>query len=240
MAGKLYGLGVGPGDPELITVKALRLLQAVRVVAYPTGRAEGGNAIDIVAQYLKPEQIRLAMTYPATAGPVADSAAYPELMSGYYDQTSEDVAAHLEAGRDVAIICQGDPFFYGSYMYWHARLAERFETTVVPGISSVMAGPVQLGRPLCHRNDVVSVIPATADEAVLEARLRLPGSAVIMKLGRTLPKVRRVLERIGRLEGAYLVERATMSGERILPLAGLGDEKPGYFSIVVIPCETPR
>lgn len=240
LPGKLYGLGVGPGDPELITVKALRLLQSAHVVAYPTGRSEGGNAIDIVERYLKPEQIRLAMIYPATAGPVADSAAYPGLMSGYYDDTSDEVATHLEAGRDVAIICQGDPFFYGSYMYWHARLAERFETTVVPGISSVMAGPVQLGRPLCHRNDVVSVIPATAPEEVIEARLKLPGSAVIMKLGRTLPKIKRVLERIGRLQGAYLVERATMSGERIISLAEIGDEKPGYFSIIVIPCETPR
>lgn len=240
MAGRLFGLGVGPGDPELITVKALRLLREADVIAYPTGKAVGGNSIGIVDGYLRPEQIRLPMLYPATAGPVADSTEYLGIMKGYYDATSVELAAHLDADRDVAVICQGDPFFYGSYMYWHARLADRYETIVVPGISSVMAGPVVLGMPLCHRNDVVTVIPATASEDEIERRLRQPGPAVIMKLGRTLPKVKRVLERTGRVAGAYVVERATMAGERILSLAEAEDERPGYFSIIVIPCETPR
>ncbi|MEL7543865.1 MAG: precorrin-2 C(20)-methyltransferase [Pseudomonadota bacterium] len=239
MTGKLYGLGVGPGDPELISLKAYRLLREAHVVAYPTGREGGGNALSIVQPHLHDDHVLVPMTYPATAGPVADSADYPALMSTFYDETSDELAAHLEAGRDVALICQGDPFFYGSYMYWHARLAERFDTTVVPGISSVMTGPVVLGKPLCHRTDTVTVIPATLDEAEIERRLTVADSAVLMKLGRTLPKVRRVLERVGRLDDAWLVERATMDGERVTPMRDDAVEDAGYFSICVLPCKTP-
>lgn len=237
--GKLYGLGVGPGDPELISMKSYRLLRAASVVAYPTGREGGGNALSIVEPHLRDDHIMLPMMYPATAGKVADSPEYPQLMTDFYDETAGEIAAHLDAGRDVALICQGDPFFYGSYMYWHARLAENYETIVVPGISSVMTGPVVLGKPLCHRTDTVTVIPATLSEEEIEARLAVADSAVLMKLGRTLPKVRRVLSRLGRLDQAWLVERATMDGERIVPMTDESVEKAGYFSIVVIPCKTP-
>ncbi len=240
MAGELYGLGVGPGDPELISLKALRLLQSADVVAYPTGRADGGNAISIVEPHLRPGQERLAMVYPTTAGPVADSPSYPKLMKAFYDETAAQIADRLDAGKDVALICQGDPFLYGSYMYWHARLSERYRTTVVPGISSVVAGPVALGKPLCHRTDTVTIIPATLPEAEIETRLAAADSAIVMKLGRTLPKVRRVLDRLGLMERAYLVERATMDGEAIFPLADSEVETAGYFSIVVIPCTKPE
>ncbi|MEO0619817.1 MAG: precorrin-2 C(20)-methyltransferase [Pseudomonadota bacterium] len=239
MTGKLYGLGVGPGDPELISLKSYRLLRAADVVAYPTGREGGGNALSIVQPHLRDDHILVPMMYPATAGPVADSADYPDLMSKFYDDTAEELATHLEAGRDVALICQGDPFFYGSYMYWHARLAERYDTTVVPGISSVMTGPIVLGKPLCHRTDTVTVIPATLEETEIERRLAAADSAVLMKLGRTLPKVRRVLDRVGRLDDAWLVERATMDGERVTPMRDEAVATAGYFSICVLPCKTP-
>jgi len=237
--GKLYGLGVGPGDPELISMKSYRLLRESQVVAYPTGRAGGGNALSIVEPHLRDDHIMLPMMYPATAGKVADSPEYPQLMTDFYDDTANEIADHLDAGRNVALICQGDPFFYGSYMYWHARLAEKYDTTVVPGISSVMTGPIVLGKPLCHRTDTVTVIPATLSEDEIERRLRAADSAVLMKLGRTLPKVRRVLEKIGRLDQAWLVERATMDGERVIPMTDDTVEKAGYFSICVIPCATP-
>jgi len=238
-AGKLYGLGVGPGDPELISLKAFRLLREAAVVAYPTGREDGGNALAVVKPHLRDDHILMAMTYPATAGTVADSPEYPQLMEGFYDETSSEISAHLDAGRDVALVCLGDPFFYGSYMYWHARLGEKYDTVVVPGISSVMAGPVALGKPLCHRTDTVTIIPATLPEQDIEARLAVADSAVLMKLGRTLPKVRRVLKRLGRLDQAWLVERATMEGERVIAMSDETVETAGYFSVVVIPCRTP-
>lgn len=240
MTGTLYGLGVGPGDPELITVKALRFLQSCEVVAYPTGKpGGGGHALSVIEPYIKDDQILMPLLYPATAGPIADSEEYPGLIQDFFDRSAEEVAEHLEAERDVAFICLGDPFFYGSYMYWHARLADRYETVVVPGISSVMAAPVMLGKPLCHREDVVRVIPATLPEEEIEARLSERQPAVIMKLGRTVGKVRRVLERLGMLEEAYLVERATQGEQRILPMSDDAVETAGYFSVVVIPCKTP-
>lgn len=239
MAGRLFGLGVGPGDPDLISLKALKLLRQADTVAYPTGQLGGGNAYNIVKPHLGDDQELLAMVYPTTAGAVADSPSYPKLMANFYDETSDQLAVRLDAGKDVAIICQGDPFFYGSYMYWHARLAEQYDTIVVPGISSVMAAPVVLGKPLCHRTDTVTIVPATLPEEEIRSRLEVADSAVIMKLGRTLNKVRKVLEQAGLIEKAYLVERATMEGERIRSLLDDDIQTVGYFSIVVIPCTKP-
>lgn len=240
MAGTLYGLGVGPGDPELITIKALRYLESCPVVAYPTGRpGGGGHALSVVEPYLKEHQILMPLLYPATAGPVADTEEYPGLIQAFFDESAEAVAVHLAAGRDVAFICLGDPFFYGSFMYWHTRLADRFDTIVVPGISSVMAAPVMLGKPLCHREDVVQVIPATLSEDEIEERLREREPAVVMKLGRTLGKVRRVLSKLDLLDEAFLVERATQGAQRILPMSDDAVETAGYFSVIVIPCKTP-
>lgn len=235
--GRLYGLGVGPGDPDLITLKALKLLQAADVVAYPTGRTSGGNAHDAIAPHINGRQELLALKYPATAGPVADSSQYPALIRTFYDDTAETLAKRLQAGKDVALICLGDPFFYGSYMYWHDRLAERFETVVVPGVSSVMAAPAVLSRPLAHKNDAVTVLPGTLGEAELEERLRRADVAVIMKLGRTLPKVVRVLDKLGLLERAHYVERATMPGERVLRPDEVDPATADYFSIIIVPCD---
>lgn len=239
-AGTLFGLGVGPGDPELITLKALNLLKAAHVVAYPAGNADGGNARAAIAPHLCKSQELMPLVYPTTAGPLADSPGYPKMMRDFYDETAGQIAVRLEAGQDVALICLGDPFFYGSYIYWHARLAERFETIVVPGVSSIMAAPVALDRPLCRKGDVVTVLPATLPEAALEARLREADVAVIMKLGRPFPKVRRVIERLGLLDRAYYVERASMQNERIMPLASVDPGKTDYFSVVVIPCDAPH
>ncbi len=238
--GELFGLGVGPGDPELITVKALKCLERSEVVAFPTATGNRSNAKATVTPYLTDKHHLLPLTYPVTAGPVADTTAYQPMLKKFYDDTADEIAALLQSGKNVSIICAGDPFVFGSYMYWHARLAGRFKTTVVPGISSILAAPVQLGMPLCHREDVVSVLPATLSEDELARRLQDCGSAVIMKLGRTFPKVVRALARADLLEKAYYVERATMDRQRILKVTEVSAGDVAYFSVIVIPCETPE
>lgn len=238
--GQLYGLGVGPGDPDLVTIKAVKLLEKAHIVAFPSAKSIGSNAKRTIEPYIKDHHQLLPLIYPVTAGPVADTKTYLPLMKSFYDQTAAEIKSYLVAGKNVAIICAGDPFVFGSYMYWHARLAKEFETIVVPGISSILAAPVQLGMPLCHRDDVVSVIPATLSEPALIDRLNQCGSAVIMKLGRTFPKVVRALEQTNLLEQAYYVERATMQNERILPVKDVKPNDVAYFSVIVIPCETPK
>ena len=237
--GKLFGLGVGPGDPELVTVKAVKLLEQSDVVAFPSAKASGGNARKTVEPYLKETQELLPLIYPVTAGPVADTSSYLPIINKFYDETAEEIAKILDQGKNVSIICAGDPFVFGSYMYWHARLRDRYEITVVPGVSSILAAPVQLGMPLCHREDTVSILPATLCEDELVERLNQCGSAVIMKLGRTLPKVVRALEKANLLDNAYYVERATMEKENIKPVREVNANDVAYFSVIVIPCETP-
>ncbi|GAA6212873.1 precorrin-2 C(20)-methyltransferase [Hyphomicrobiales bacterium 4NK60-0047b] len=237
--GQLFGLGVGPGDPELVTMKAVKLLAQSDVVAFPTAKASGGNARKTVEPYITENHELLPLIYPVTAGPVADTSAYLPLMNKFYDETAEEIAKILDKGKNVSIICAGDPFVFGSYMYWHARLSTRYDVTVVPGISSILAAPVQLGMPLCHREDPVSILPATLSEEELVERLTQCGSAVIMKLGRTFPKVVRALEKANMIDNAYYVERATMEKERIFPVKDVNPNDVAYFSVIVIPCEKP-
>ena len=236
--GRLYGIGVGPGDPELMTLKGLRLLKAARVVAYPCKDVDGGVAKAVVEGFLAPGQTLLPMVYPLTADG-ADRADYELRLAAFYDQTSAEIAAHLDAGRDVALLCEGDPFLYGSFMYWHARLKDRYEVTTVPGVSSIAAGPASAGVPLTVRDDGLSVLPGTLPEDDLVARLQASDAAIVLKLGRTWPKVRRALARAGVLERAVYVERASQPAERVLPAAEVEAERPPYFSMVVVPSPRP-
>jgi len=226
MTGTLYGLGVGPGDPDLITLKAVKRLQAAPVIAYPANENGDSLARRIAAPHIPEGRVELAIRVPFLTDPAPAQAVY--------DRAAQDIAAHLEAGRDVALLCEGDPFFYGSFQYLHARLAARFPVAVVPGISSVMAAAAVAGRPLTARNDVLTVLPATLPEDVLRAGLAAADAAVVMKLGRHLPKVRRVLTVLGRLEMALFVERATMEQQRVLPLRDLTDDAVPYFSLILV------
>ncbi len=238
--GQLYGIGVGPGDPELVTVKAVKHIEKADIIAFPTAKGATGNAKRTIEPYITKAHQLISLTYPVTAGPVADSQTYLPLMKKFYDDTAQEMKAELLKGKNIAIICAGDPFIFGSYMYWHARLSDEFETIVIPGISSILAAPVELGKPLCHREDVVSIIPATLSEDQLVENLTNSTSAVIMKLGRTFPKVVNALKKAGLEDKAYYVERATMQNQRILPVLEVDPTKVAYFSVVVIPCQTPE
>ncbi len=226
MSGTLYGLGIGPGDPELITVKALRLLQDAPVIAYPAPEEGESLARAIVAPHLSAEKIEVVIRMPLVA------ARFPA--EAVYDRAAEALGAHLEAGRDVAVLCEGDPFFYGSFMYLFARMVEHFTVEVVPGVSSLTACAAVLGAPLAARNDVLSVIPAPLDAAALKARVTEADAAAIIKVGRHFAKVRRVLVELGVSDRARYVEHATMASQRILPLEAVGENGVPYFSMILV------
>lgn len=245
MKGRLLGLGVGPGDPELITLKALRLLQSAPVVGYFVAKAkankgQGGNAFGIIEAHLTAAQRRLPLVYPVTTEKLAPPLTYEDVIADFYDTCAVQIAAELDAGRDVAVICEGDPFFYGSYMYLHDRLAERYEAEVVPGVCSMLGCASVLGTPLVYRNQSLSVLSGVLPEEELEQRLRSAEAAVVMKLGRNFDKVRRVLQRLGLAARAHYVERATMHNQHIVPLDQVDPLASPYFSMILVPGEKWR
>jgi precorrin-2 C20-methyltransferase/precorrin-3B C17-methyltransferase len=234
MTGRLFGVGVGPGDPELVTVKARRIVEAADVVAYPVARHGRGIARRIAAPYLRDGQVELAMTYPVTTEETDHPGGYDGALRDFYDESAALIAEHLDAGRDVAVLCEGDPFFYGSYMYLHERLADRYPTEVVPGVTSFSAAAAAAGTPLVKRDDVLTVLPGTLPPEVLAARLRNTDAAVVMKLGRTFPGVRAAAESAGVAERGVYVERASSDAERVAPLRDVDGDVP-YMSIVLVP-----
>ncbi len=226
MTGTLYGLGIGPGDPELITLKALRLMKAAPVLAYPAPETGESLARRIVAPHLEGERIEIAIRMPLV------EARFPAQQ--VYDRAAHELGAHLTAGRDVAVLCEGDPFFYGSFMYLFGRMAERFTVEVVPGVSSLTACAAVLGAPLAARNDVLTVVPAPLEEAELKARLGNTEAAAVIKLGRHFAKVRRVLDELGLAQHARYVEHATMESQRAMPLDEVAEDRVPYFSMILV------
>lgn len=232
--GRLWGVGVGPGDPELVTIKAQRVIAAAAVVAYPGAEHGRSVARAIAAPYLRDDQIEVPLRYPVTTGETDHPNGYEGAIADFYDACAAELATHLDAGRDVAVLCEGDPFLYGSYMYLHDRLSRRYATEVVPGVTSFSAAAAAAGTPLVRRDDVLTVLPGTLPADVLAARLRSSDAAVVMKLGRTFPTVRAAAERGGVLERGIYVERASSDRERVAPLTEV-DEKVPYMSLILVP-----
>ncbi|MDD7939899.1 precorrin-2 C(20)-methyltransferase [Actinomycetospora lutea] len=231
MTGTLYGVGVGPGDPSLMTVRAVDLVRGADVVAYHCARHGRSNARAIVAAYLG-EQVEEQLTYPVTTEETDD---YQGRLDAFYAEAAARLAAHLDAGRDVVVIAEGDPFFYGSYMHLHKRLADRYPTEVVPGVTSVAAAAAALGRPLVERDEVLTVLPGTLPPDELAARLAATDAAAVMKLGRTFTGVRAALATSGRLDEAHYVERASTADQRTAPLADVDPASVPYFSVGLVP-----
>ncbi len=233
--GRLYGVGVGPGDPELLTLKAARVLDAAPVVAYFAKRGNASNARAVVAARLHPTQTELPLLYPVTTEVPRHAPEYASQITAFFDASAAAVAARLDAGQDVAVLSEGDPLFYGSYMHLHVRLAGRYPTEVVPGITGLSGAWSAAGVPIARGDDLLSVLPGTLPEEELARRLSAADAAAIMKVGRNLPRIRRALAAAGLLDRALYVERATMAGARSLPLAERGDEPAPYFSLVLVP-----
>ncbi|MFH9059853.1 precorrin-2 C(20)-methyltransferase [Streptomyces coeruleorubidus] len=237
MSGKLYGVGLGPGDPSLMTVRAVEVIAEADVIAYHSARHGRSIARSIAAQHIRADHIEERLVYPVTTETTDHPGGYKGAMEEFYAEASDRLAAHLDAGRTVAVLAEGDPLFYGSYMHMHKRLADRYDTEVIPGVTSVSAAAARLGTPLAEGEEVLTILPGTLPEEELTARLASTDAAVVMKLGRTFTKVRSALEGSGRLGDARYVERATMAGERLAELADVDAESVPYFSVAVLPSQ---
>jgi precorrin-2/cobalt-factor-2 C20-methyltransferase len=234
-AGRLIGVGLGPGDPELITLKALRALGSAAVIVYFAKAGRDSHARAIAAGHLRSGTIELPLQYPVTTELPKCSAGYRDAIGNFYDGAAAKIAAHLDAGLTVAVLCEGDPLFYGSYMHLHARLAPRFATEIVAGVSGMAGCWSAAAMPIAQGDDVFTVLPATLGEAELARRLADADAAVVMKVGRHLPKLRRALKASGRLHRALYVERGTMAEAKIVPLAAKCDDEAPYFAVVLLP-----
>ncbi len=233
--GRLIGVGTGPGDPELLTLKAVRALGEAQVVAHFAKEGNGSNARRIVNGHINGETIELPMLYPVTTEIDRAHPDYHCAITRFFDRAAEDVAGHLEAGRTVAVLSEGDPLFYGSYMHLHVRLAHRFDTEVIPGVTAMSGCWSTAGTPITQGDDVLAVLPGTLPEDELVRRLGDADAAVIMKVGRNLPKIKAALAVSGKLDRAVYVERGTMANGRTIPLADRDDAPAPYFSIVLVP-----
>jgi precorrin-2/cobalt-factor-2 C20-methyltransferase len=235
MSGRLIGVGTGPGDPELLTVKAVRAIEGADVIAYFAKQGRGGNGKAIVEHLFKPGIELLPLYYPVTTELDKGDPLYQSRITEFYNISADAVARHLEAGRTVAVLSEGDPLFYGSYMHLHVRLSQRYPTEVIPGISAMSGCWSLAGMPIVQGDDVLSVLPGTMGEQELTRRLADTEAAVIMKVGRNLPKIRRALEAAGRLGDALYVERGTMANAAMVKLAERGEGDAPYFSLVLVP-----
>lgn len=225
MPGKLYGVGVGPGDPELMTLKAHRLIAGARVLAYPTLCGAASFARRIAADAIAEGAREIAIDVPMSTDRAPAQAAY--------DTGALEIAEALKAGDDVICLCEGDPFFYGSFMYLFARLSRDYEVEVVPGVNSVMACAARAGLPLVARNERLTILPGPLPANVLRARIQGAESVAIMKVGRHLDKIRAVIDALGFTAQSIYIERASLAEEVICPLADAPETAP-YFSMILL------
>jgi precorrin-2 C20-methyltransferase/precorrin-3B C17-methyltransferase len=233
-AGRFYGVGLGPGDPELITRKAARVIGESDVIAYHAGVNKQSYARTIAADLIAADAIEEELRYPLTTGTTNHPGGYAGALAEFYEESAARLASHLEAGRTVALLAEGDPLFYGSFMYMHDRLSTRFVTEVIPGIPAFTAATAAVASPLVRQTDVLTVLPGTLPEAELARRLADTDGAIIMKLGRTFPAVRRALAAAGRLDHAMYVERASHPQQRWMPVADVDEAGVPYLSLIVV------
>lgn len=232
--GRFYGVGLGPGDPELITIKAARIIGEADVVAYHAGVNKQSYARGIAADLIRDGVLEEELRYPVTTGSTDHPGGYAGALADFYEQSAARLAAHLAQGRSVVLLAEGDPLFYGSYMYMHDRLSGRYPTEVVPGLPAFLAATATTASPLVRQTDVLTVLPGTLPESELARRLADTDGAIIMKLGRTFPAVRRALAASGRLAHALYVERASHPEQRWMPVADVDETTVPYLSLIVV------
>lgn len=233
-AGEIIGVGLGPGDPELMSVRADRLVRAARHIAYFRKAGRPGRARRIVEGMLRPDVVEIAMEYPVTTEIRLDDPAYNDCLSGFYTRITEQLAGLSRQGQDVVVLCEGDPFFYGSFMHIYTRLKDVTPISVVPAITGMSAAWTATGIPITWGDDVMSVLLGTMPVADLTRHMEQADALVVMKVGRNLAKVRQAITQSGKLDRAWLIECASMDQQRVVPLAQAGDGAVPYFSIVIV------
>ncbi|MDT5127592.1 MAG: precorrin-2 C20-methyltransferase / precorrin-3B C17-methyltransferase [Mycobacterium sp.] len=238
--GTLWGVGLGPGDPELVTVRAARVIGEADVVAYHSARHGRSIARTIAEPYLRPGQVEEHFVYPVTTETTDHPGGYAGAMEDFYREAADRIAVHLDAGRNVALLAEGDPLFYSSYMHMHTRLTSRFDAVIVPGVTSVSAASAATGTPLVQGDEVLTILPGTLPPDELRRRLADTDAAVVLKLGRSYPAVREALAAAGRLDEALYVERASTSAQKVLPAADVDDASVPYFSLAMLPGMSKR
>jgi precorrin-2/cobalt-factor-2 C20-methyltransferase len=232
---RLIGVGVGPGDPELMTLKAVRILADADVVAWFAKAGHPSNALATAAGHLRAGATQLPLLYPVTTELAREDPAYVAAIEAFFDDAAEAVAMHLDQGRRVAVLSEGDPLFYGSYMHLHVRLSHRYPTEVVPGVTGLSGCWSAAGLPLAQGDDVLTVVAGTLAEGELQRHFRESNAVAVIKVGRNLTKVRRALAGANRLDGAIYVERGTMAGSLVIPLLEKADDQAPYFAVVLVP-----
>ncbi|WP_132994289.1 precorrin-2 C(20)-methyltransferase [Gordonia zhaorongruii] len=235
MSGKLWGVGLGPGDSELVTVKAARIIEQADVVAYHCARHGNSIARSVAEPYLRDGQVEERLMYPLTVETTDHPGGYAGAMAEFYTESARRLAEHLEAGRDVALLAEGDPLFFSSYMHMHKRLHDRFEAEIIPGVTSVSAASAAIGIPLVEGEETLTVLPGTAEPGELVTHIRSGEALAVMKLGRTFEKVRDALRTAGRLDEAWYVERASTQRQRVEPVVDVDPGTVPYFSLIVVP-----
>lgn len=235
MSGKLWGVGLGPGDPELVTVKAARIIGDADVIAFHSARHGNSIALSVARPYLREGQTHERLMYPLTVETTDHPGGYAGAMNDFYTESAARLAGHLEAGRNVVLLAEGDPLFFSSYMHMHKRLADRFDAEIIPGVTSVSAASAAVGIPLVEGEETLTVLPGTAEPGELVAGFRSGKALAVMKLGRTFAKVRDALATAGRLDEAWYVERASTDRQRVERVADVDPETVPYFSLIVVP-----
>jgi len=233
--GKLLGIGVGPGDPELITLKGLKALESADVIAFHQAKGKKSNALTIAECWLGKHQQRLPFVYPVTTEILPQDQDYEIVLAGFYRKTEQELRRYLDKGKTIAVLAEGDPLFYSSFMYIYDRLGGEYETCIIPGITSIAGASAALGVPLCYRNQTFTVLSAVLAQDSLEKHLSMGEAFAIMKIGRNLDKISAAICKTGLLERALYIERATMTGECIKPLCEAKAVNTPYFSLVLIP-----
>lgn len=238
--GILYGVGLGPGDPELVTLKALRAIKSSSVIAWFAKQGRKGHARSIAESYMPRDIIELPLYYPVTTEIPFEHPEYNHALAQFYEASAKSLAHHLDAGRDVALLCEGDPLFYGSFMHPYIRLKDHYRVSICPGVSGMSGCWTATGIPMTWGDDVLTVLPGTLPRDELARRLETADAAVIMKIGKNFEKIRDVFKEKNLISRAFYIERGTMEGEIVMPLIDKNDNAAPYFSIIVMPGQGRR
>ncbi|HML29930.1 MAG TPA: precorrin-2 C(20)-methyltransferase [Hyphomicrobium sp.] len=234
-SGTLFGVGLGPGDPELMTLKAARVLSTAPVIAHFRKAGRAGHARTIAHAHIRADVVEVAFEYPVTTEIDFHEDGYVSAIRNFYEQSAASIMAHLRAGRDVALLCEGDPFFYGSFLHMYDRIKASHSVMVIPGITGMSGCWTAAQAPITYGDDVMTVLPGTLEEDALARHLKEADAAVIMKVGHNIEKIKQALRAAERFDDAIYVERGTMPGERVAKLSDLGECAVPYFSIILLP-----